>query len=408
MTAVLSAAGAAAPGYRSAVAVLSVGQILSWAAVYYAFSSFVLPMHEQLGWSKAVLMGAFTLGLAVWGVASYAAGAAIDRGQGRALMTGGSLMSAAGFALWAVATAPWMLYAAWALIGASAAATLYEPLFTILAKRYPLKYRDAITAMTLVGGFASTLSFPAVAGLIAGLGWRGALWAIAAVLALVVAPMHAWALRGPALVASPHDEDPAAAGTLHDALRTRAFWMLTLTFTLYAFISAGLWAHIIPAMASRGLDDATALTVIVWIGPAQSAGRLVYALVGRGVPLRPLGLGVLCGLPLSLGLFAATNHPVALGVFALLFGAANGLVTILRGAVVPEYFGRLHAGRIGGAMSAVSLLARAAAPLAIAWMLLWLPGYVGVIWALAGMGAVSVLSFALAGSPGDRAPGARR
>lgn len=76
--------------YRRVVAVLSVGQIVNWAALYYAFSSFVLPMQQALGWSKPVLMGAFTLGLTVWGLSTVPAGAAFDRGYGRHVLAGGS------------------------------------------------------------------------------------------------------------------------------------------------------------------------------------------------------------------------------------------------------------------------------------------------------------------------------
>ena len=78
------------PGYGATVSALAVGQILSWATLYYAFSSFVLPMQRELGWDKPTLMGAFTLGLAVWGAATYAAGAAIDAGHGRSVMAWGS------------------------------------------------------------------------------------------------------------------------------------------------------------------------------------------------------------------------------------------------------------------------------------------------------------------------------
>ena len=52
-----AAASAAGPGYRATVAALAVGQVLSWAALYYAFSSFVLPMQAALGWGSATLMG---------------------------------------------------------------------------------------------------------------------------------------------------------------------------------------------------------------------------------------------------------------------------------------------------------------------------------------------------------------
>jgi len=91
------------PSYRATVSALAFGQLVCWAALYYTFSSLVLPMQRELGWTKPALMGAFTLGLAVWGAASYAAGAAIDRGRGRAVMTMGAASGGLGLLLWSQA-----------------------------------------------------------------------------------------------------------------------------------------------------------------------------------------------------------------------------------------------------------------------------------------------------------------
>lgn len=156
----------------------------------------VLPMQRALGWTQPQAMGAFTAGLAVWGAATYAAGAAIDHGRGRAVMTLGAALAALGFLVWSRVESLPALYAAWVMLGASMATTLCEPAFIVLSRRFPLQYREGITTLTLVGGFASTLSFPAVAWSIRGLGWRGALAAIGGVLLLVIAPLHAWALKG--------------------------------------------------------------------------------------------------------------------------------------------------------------------------------------------------------------------
>ena len=72
------------PSFRATATALAAGQLVCWAALYCAFFSFVLPMQRAFGWSKPQMMGAFTLGLAVWGAATYAVGAAIDRGRGGA------------------------------------------------------------------------------------------------------------------------------------------------------------------------------------------------------------------------------------------------------------------------------------------------------------------------------------
>lgn len=388
------------PSFRATVTALAAGQLVCWAALYYTFSSFVLPMQRAFGWSKPQMMGAFTLGLAVWGAATYAVGAAIDRGRGRAVMAWGAVLAGAGFLIWSrVDSLPW-LYVAWAALGASMAMTLYEPAFNVLTKRFPEKYREGITALTLVGGFASTLSFPAAAWLTSLFDWRGALAVIGAVLALLIAPLHAWALRGTPLVhraATKHDV--ADDTTLHDALREPSFWLLTATFTLYSFAAAALWAHVMPAFAAKGLSEAQALAVVVWFGPAQVAGRLAYLGFGRWVSARSLGLMVLGGLPVSLAIFALADQRVALLVFALLFGVANGLVTIVRGSLVPEYFGREHVGRISGAMSGITLLARASAPLATAWLLLALAGYREMLLVLSATGVAAVVAFGFAKKP---------
>jgi MFS family permease len=388
------------PSFRATVAALAFGQQVCWAALYYAFSSFVLPMQRALAWTKPQTMGAFTLGLAMWGASTYAMGAAIDRGKGRQVMSGGAALAGVGFLMWSTVASLPMLYLAWAVMGLAMAMTLYEPAFNVLTKRFPDRCTQGITSLTLVGGFASTLSFPAVAWLIAALDWRGALHAIGAVLLVVIAPLHAWALRGtPQQPVAAKPADAAADATLHEALREPSFWLLTATFTLYAFGSAALWAHVMPAFAAKGFSEAQALAVVVWIGPAQVLGRLLFLGFGRWVSPRHIGLMVLGGLPVSLAIFALANQTAALLLFALLFGLANGLVTIVRGSLVPQYFGREHVGRISGAMSGIALLSRAAAPLATAWLLLALPGYREMLLLLAGLGVVAVAAFALAQPP---------
>lgn len=387
------------PSYRATIAALAIGQLITWAALFYAFSSFVLPMQREFGWSKPALMGAFTLGMTMWGLVSYASGAAIDRGHGRWVMTFGAALAGAGFLLWSQINSLWLLYLAWALMGAAMAMTLYEPAFSVLTKRYPDHYRQGITSLTLVGGFASTLSFPAVAWLIATWGWRVALGVIGVTLLLGVAPLHAWALRGPDTPSRVTAHDAADDATLHEAVRHRSFWLLTTTFTLYAFVSAALWAHIMPAFVAKGTSEAQALAVVMWVGPAQVAGRVVYLWLGRYVTPRALGLWVLAGTPVSLAVFALADHLAGLLLFAMLFGVANGLSTIVRGNVVPEYFGREHVGRISGAMSGIALISRAAAPLLAAWLLLAVPGYREVMLVLAALGLGSWVAFALAKPP---------
>jgi len=393
--------------YRRAVAVLSVGQIVNWAALYFAFSSFVLPMQQSLGWSKPVLMGAFTLGLTVWGLSTVPAGAAIDRGYGRYVLSGGSALGGIGFLLWSQVDAPWMLYATWCVLGVAMAMTLYEPAFAVLTRRYPTRFRDGITTLTLVGGFATTLSFPATTWLLQAFDWRTALQIIGAVLLFVIAPLHAIALRGGEGLATDAEKSaagssaavPEAAATLAEALRSSAFWMLAVTFAGYSFAAAALWANVVPALSSKGLSDTDVLAVLIWVGPTQVASRFLIKLIGNRLSPRGVGFVVYGMQAVAFLTFALASNTVGLIAFAMLFGAASGLAAIVRGSLVPDYFGRAHIGRIGGALSSLGVYARALAPIGVAALLSWPMDYDSVMAVLAGLSLLTLLTYAAARKP---------
>jgi MFS family permease len=392
----------AAPRFHSTVAALAAGQLVCWAALFYTFSSLVLPMQRALGWTRPELMGAFTLGLTLWGMATYAVGAAIDRGHGRFVLTAGSVLGGIGFLGWSRVESLPALYAAWATMGIAMAMTLYEPAFNVLTRRFPDRFRQGIMALTLVGGFASTLAFPAAAWLIAQLEWRGALAAIGALLLVVIAPLHAWALRGmPAAPAAPRHPSAREDATLREALNAASFWFLTAAFALNSFAVAALFAHLMPAFAEKGVGEAQALVVVVCFGPAQVLGRFAWASLGSGRMSRPFALAVMAGMPLALAIFAIADRTPALILFSVLFGLSNGLLTILRGSLIPDYFGRNNVGRISGAMSSIALLARAAAPFAIAWLLVPLQSYRNILLLLSALGLGAVGAYALAGRPRD-------
>src|SRR5262247_1850202 len=177
-----------------AVPVLGVTQILAWGALFYPPVLTVPLIAADRGWSAAFTMGGFSLGLLVAGLLSPRIGAAIDRHGGHRVMPVGSLAGAAGLVALAYADHPAAYLAIWALLGAAMAASLYDPAFATLGRIFGAGARPAITALTLAGGFASTVSWPATHALIAAFGWRGTYLVYAALLAGVAAPLHAFAL----------------------------------------------------------------------------------------------------------------------------------------------------------------------------------------------------------------------
>jgi len=183
------------PYDRRLVAWLSVGQLITWGSVFYTFALLMEPVERELGLDRAQSSLAFSLALLAEGAMAWSVGRWIDRGHERAVMTGGSLVIAAGLLLHSFVNSAAGFYAVWLLLGAGLSATLYNPAFSIVTRRFPNDFRRAIITLTFLGGLASTVFIPLDAWLIAQLGWRHALWVLAAVHLCVCVPLHFRILR---------------------------------------------------------------------------------------------------------------------------------------------------------------------------------------------------------------------
>ncbi|GIV96281.1 MAG: hypothetical protein KatS3mg057_0938 [Herpetosiphonaceae bacterium] len=70
---------------------LSITELTSWGILYYAFAVVLVPLEQELGWSRAETTGAFSLALLLSGIAAVPIGRWIDRYGSRGVMTLGSL-----------------------------------------------------------------------------------------------------------------------------------------------------------------------------------------------------------------------------------------------------------------------------------------------------------------------------
>src|SRR5438128_1840366 len=137
-------------------------------------------MRDELGISATWLFGAFTVGLLLSGIVSPAVGRLVDARGGRFVLSWGSIVGALSLAILALARDYATLFVGWALAGVAMAACLYDPAFATLHQLTGARYRRAVTALTLFGGFASTVFWPASQWLHDSVGWRETLWIYAA------------------------------------------------------------------------------------------------------------------------------------------------------------------------------------------------------------------------------------
>jgi MFS family permease len=350
-----------------AVLVLGVTQILAWGALFYPPVLTVPLIAADRGWSAGFSMGGFSLALLVAGLVSPRVGAAIDRHGGHRVMPIGSLVGAIALVALVHAEHPLAYLAVWAVLGAAMAASLYDPAFATLGRIFGSGARPAITALTLAGGFASTVSWPVTYGLIGALGWRGTYLVYAALLALIAAPLHAFALpRSRAAADAQHQTSTSPpAGVL--PARGLAFVLVATAFAAYAFVPSGLAAHLLAMFQRFGLDAGTVVVIGALFGPAQVAARLLEFLFARKVHPLAIARFSVAILVLAFVLLAALglSTPVA-ALFAVMFGAANGLLTIARGTLPLALFGAAGYGRLIGRIGGPFLVIQAVAPFVLA------------------------------------------
>ena len=352
-----------------AVSVLGLTQILAWGALFYPPVLTVPLMAADHGWSRSFAMAGFSLGLFVGGLCARYVGGAIDRYGGHVVMPIGSLIGAAGLTglVWAPGVANY--FAAWITIGVAMAASLYDPAFATLGRIFGSAARSPITVLTLAGGFASTVSWPATQFLIDKVGWRGTYLVYAALLAGLAAPLHAFALpreHASATVRGATSDRTAKSPAPAHGL---TFLLVATGFAAYAFVPSALSAQLLAIFQRFGLSATTVVAIGMLFGPSQVVARICELSFARR--LDPIwtarfavGLLVSAFVLLAVLSFSAT----VAAMFAVMFGMANGLLTIARGTVPLALFGASGYGRLMGRIGGPYLVVQALAPVVLTFV----------------------------------------
>lgn len=397
-----------APRWRTVTA-LGSAQTLSWASSYYLPGVLAAPMARDLGMSVPTVHLAFSLALIVSALVGPAAGRAIDRRGGRPVLLSTNVLFALALSALAFAQGPWGLFGAWVLLGLAMGSGLYEAAFASLVRLYGQDSRNAITGITLIAGFASTVGWPLSAWMETQWGWRGACLGWAALHLVLGIPLNLIVPRAhplahppappPAATASAADDKaanteaassstgPAADTALHVTpqgdLRTAV--LLATVFALVWFISTAMATHLPALLQAGGATLATAVAVGALVGPAQVAGRLLeFGLLRR---IHPLLSARLAGLahPAGVLVLMVLGGPGA-AAFALLHGAGNGIMTIAKGTLPLVLFGPAGYGARQGWMMMPARVSQALAPVLFGLALqrwgaqaLWLSAALGLL-----------------------------
>ncbi len=374
------------------VLLLALAQLLIWACIYYSFPALLLHWEKSFGWSRADLTAAITLAVFVSAFCSPLYGRLIDAGRGAQMMTGASILGGLCLLALALVEQRWQFYLIWGVIGVCMAGSMYEPCFALITRARGSSARRAIIFVTLVAGFAGTLSFPLAHGLTGVFGWRGAVIVFGIIAICLVAPIMWYGASGVERGGSAQSADTAGTrGGRHAFLGSSVFWCLALGFGLGAVLHGITLHHLLPILDERAVHPEVAVIAISFIGPMQVAGRLAMMAAERHVSNH--GIAVACfglmGASILL-LIGAGSMPMLLVGFVILFGGAYGMVSIIRPVIARELLGGHQFGAKSGALALVYLAGSASAPFLGAVLESWggyelvLPGL--VLLALGGLG----------------------
>jgi Major Facilitator Superfamily len=375
----------APPSPRIVVSALGIAQILAWGSSYYLPAVLAAPIAVETGWPLAWVIGGLSLGLLVAGLISPHVGRRIHAQGGRMVLAASAVLLALGLTVLALAPSLPVYLGGWMIMGLGMACGLYDATFSTLGQLYGEGARRAIAALTLFGGFASTVCWPLSAYLVAQLGWRGACASYALIHLAIVLPLYFLSLR--------HERrDKGVSARAPSAMPDGAsislpFVLLAATVTVSSLISTILSVHLLTILQARDIALAAAVALGALVGPSQVGARFIEMMIARWH--HPIWTMLASSLFMATGIGALWAGFPVLSLALVFYGAGLGIESIARATLPLALFDPGKYARIMGKLAFPSLIAQAAAPSIGAFLMLHV-GAGGTLFALTILAAVKV------------------
>ena len=335
---------------------LGTAQTLGWGSTYYLPAVLADGISQDVGLSTNLFFGTFSASLIISALIGPKVGRAIDRAGGNGVLSISGLLFASALCLLAYAHSYVMFALAWVLMGIGMGLGLYDAAFATLGRLYGRDARGAITGITLLAGFASTIGWPLTAWGASEVGWRDTCLAWAAAHIVLGLPLNYFL---------PRPRDLAVSAKVADAPVPidRTMVLLAFAFAAAWIVTAGMAAHFPRIAEAAGASPAQAIAAGALIGPAQVGARMLEAsFLSRIHPLVSARLATTTH-PVGAAVIAVAGGGVAAGAFAVLHGMGNGIITIARGTVPLALYGPQNYGYRLGLLGMPSRFLSAGAPL---------------------------------------------
>ena len=410
------------------VAAASVLGMFGNGSISQGFPRFLLPIESSLGLTRDQMSLVFSLARAEGSVAGPAIGWLVDRYGARPMVFAGSITVGVGVILLSQVNSYWMLMLLFAgVISLGKSAGLGQTLMAGVNQWFIRRRHVAMSALMTAFAGGGALIVPLLNESIQWLGWRQTLiWTGVGILALTLPASFIIRSRPEDMGLRPDGDPPvdrtaeSSSGqrsrgsgntevsfTFKEAIRTRAFWLMSVGAFMRVTVTNGMLVHIFAMMAERGLSE-------------DESAAWVAAMFFLGIPLRFI-LGVTTGkfrsnLMLAggmaigaVGMWGLWLGPGIVGLLAFVIGIAvvEG-ITSVNWLMLSDYFGRARFATLMGFMSLFMNIGLFASPLFAGIVYRLTESYWLVLATFTPMYLISAVAFLLCTRPRPPMRGQRR
>jgi MFS family permease len=390
----------------------------------FALSTFLVPMEEDLGWSRSVFFGALSVRFLLAGMLGPLVGPLADGVRApRFIMPLGVVLMSGSLAAIRWVDSPWMFFALYGVVGAVATSILHLNSWEAIILKWFSRKRTRALVIGGIGEGSGPMFSPLLVTLfIALFGWRDAWLWYGALFLVVLMPIALLVRTRPEQVGQllDGDESPSigavAAGatdssapaveesfTRGEAMHTQGFWVLLGIFTLSGIVITGFQAQWIPHFRDIGIGATAAAAAVSVYGALNITSRVIWGSLLSRFPIRRLmvihAIGAGAGVAFMVFVVDST---VTLFIWAVYQGLMLGVFFSLHTLISAQFFGRPHIGAIRGAMMPAASLSRAGGPLLLSSLREWRGTYELAFVTVLGGWMVMAMAMALARRPGGR------
>jgi MFS family permease len=360
----------------------------------YGFTMFFNPIRETFGWTAAVTSLAFAFKGVEQGVMSPIAGFLVDKFGPRKLMLLGWTISGLGFLWISRIGSLWAFYASFVVIAFGMSLASFVSVNTAIANWFVKKRSRAMT-FAYIGYGASGALAPLLELGISQLGWRTTLTIVAIASFVICVPLsllirhkpsqygllpdgEAKVMNQPEIAANSHSsgktlkqESGSREFTAQAALKTPAFWLLSLVLLAQSLGYSAISVHTMPFLETVKIPAAVAASVVTGITLCSLIGRLGFGFLGDFVDKRRLIAASLALQAVGTLIFSYIGAGAIWLIipFLLTYAPGFGGIMPVRPALQADFFGIRSYGTIMGLMSVVSVIAGIVSPVFAGWIL---------------------------------------